>query len=279
VNFKIELNTFMAITSNTEIDGKKDSISFNAVAELYDTYRPSYPEELVESIISTTGIQPDGRIPEIGCGTGKATMLFARRNFSMLCIEHGENLAAFAARKLHQFSRVEFETIAFEDWAERPNEFDLVISAQAFHWIPKEIGFAKVARALKTTGYIAPFWNLYPAPTGEIAAALRTVYQEYAPELVDRSNDDEELIKQRETEITESGYFGPVSVTRFPWVARYNAAQYTGLLGTYSDHLRLPPEIKEPLLEGVAGVINSYGGYIEKPYAAVLYLAQKAQEP
>ena len=262
-----------------DIIWKENSRSFNRVAELYDTYRPSYPEELVESIISTTGIQPDGRILEIGCGTGKATTLFARRNFSMLCIEQGENLAAFAAGKLHQFSRVKFETAAFEDWVEQPNEFDLVISAQAFHWIPKEIGFAKTARALKTSGYIALFWNLYPAPEGEIAAALREVYQTHVPELADRANYDEDKIKQREMEINESGYFAPVSVTRFPWMARYSAAHYSGLLGTYSDHLRLPRETKQPLLEGIAEVISNFGGYIETPYTTVLYLAQKAQEP
>lgn len=97
--------------------------------------------------------------------------------------------------------------------------------------------------------------------------------------MANRANDDEELIKQRETEITESGYFGPVSVKRFPWTARYNAEQFTGLLGTYSDHLRLPQETRERLFEGVAGIIGKHGGYIEKPYTAVLYLAQKTQEP
>lgn len=264
---------------DTRVYTQEDSKSFNTVAERYDTYRPSYPEDLVESIIAATGIPPGGKILEIGSGTGKATVLFAQRNFSMLCIEQGENVAAIAMRKLKDFSQVKFEIVAFEAWQEPPHTFDLAISAQAFHWIPKDIGFAKVARALKSGGYLALFWNLYPASTGEMGEALQNVYETHAPELVNRANDDEELIKQRESEIADSGYFGPVSVTRFPWTARYNAGQYTGLLGTYSDHIRLPEENRTPLLQGIAEVINSQGGYIEKPYEAVLYLAQKSREP
>ncbi len=36
--------------------------SFDTVAELYDEYRPSYPEPLMEEILSMTGIPDDGHI-------------------------------------------------------------------------------------------------------------------------------------------------------------------------------------------------------------------------
>ena len=266
----------MTNKTDKKIDWREESRRFDGVADLDDAYRPDYPEELVESVISTTGIQQGGRILEIGSGSGNATIMFAQRGFPMVCIEPGRNLVAIASQKLKDFPHVEFETVTFEDWNENKREFELVISAQAFHWIPKEIGYEKAARALKGNGYIALFWNMYPDPEGEILCDLSRVYQKHASDLANRTNSFEDLIKQREIEIMESGYFGNVEVKRFHWSARYDTKQYIGLLNTYSDHLRLSVENRSSLFEGVADLINKHGGCIEKPYIAVLYVAQKA---
>jgi ubiquinone/menaquinone biosynthesis C-methylase UbiE len=53
--------------------------TFDQVAPLYDEAHPTYPEELFDDVVSLSGIPPGGRILEIGCGTGQATVLFARR--------------------------------------------------------------------------------------------------------------------------------------------------------------------------------------------------------
>jgi SAM-dependent methyltransferase len=260
--------------TNPAIDWQEESRRFNGIADLYDACRPAYPEELVDALISITSIQTGSRILEIGSGTGKATLLFARRGFSILCIEPEQNLVSVAAQALKDYPQVEFEAVAFEQWHEHPGEFDLVISAQAFHWIPRASGYAKAARALKETGQLALFWNMYPDPTDAIFLDLRKVYEEHAPELAARSNSCEELITQREADISDSGFFNNVRVKRFPWSFKYDVAQYVGLLGTYSDHLRLAEEKRQRLYDGVREVIDQHGGIIEKPYLAVLYIAQ-----
>ncbi|MBI4785965.1 MAG: class I SAM-dependent methyltransferase [Chloroflexi bacterium] len=254
-----------------EIDWEADSRSFDRVAELYDRFRPGYPEALIETILSTTHIPPNGKILEIGSGTGKATAPFAQRGFSILCLEPGENLAAVAAQKFAGLP-VEFETARFENWNERQSDFDLVISAQAFHWVPKEIAYAKAARALKPGGWLALFWNRYPELQPEIFAELEQVYTERAPELAGTPEPIEETIKRTEAEIVESGCFDDIRVERFPWSARYSTREYLGLLDTYSDHLRLSDETRERLFGGIAQVIETRGGFIDKPYLAVLYL-------
>jgi SAM-dependent methyltransferase len=256
-------------------DQKEDSLSFDRVAESYDAYRPAYPEELFESLISMTGLQTDSKILEVGSGTGKATAMLARRGFSIHGIEPGQHLGLVAARNLKNYPRVDFETVAFERWQERPGEFDLVMSAQAFHWVSKEIGYAKAARTLKENGHLALFWNMDPEPTDAIFLALSKVYHTRAPELADRPDSFESLIKQREADIRDCGFFSNVRTRRFPWSARYNAAQYLGLLSTYSDHLRLTADKRHSLFEGVEEVIANHGGSFEKPYVAVLYLAQR----
>jgi SAM-dependent methyltransferase len=257
------------------IDWKAASQSFDTVADLYDLHRPSYPPELIDAILELTGIPPAGKILEIGSGTGKATLLFAQPGYSILCVEPGENLAAVAARNLQEFPGVQFEISRFEDWQEKPDGFDLVLSAQAFHWIPKEVGYAKAARALNSHGHLALFWNMYPGFDCQVAADLDRVYQEIAPGLGSPFIATDEVVQQRVHEIDESGCFGPVTVRRFPWSKRYSTKQYRGLLNTYSDHLRLPEQTRKRLFSSIGEVIEKHGGSVVRPYIAVLCVAEK----
>ena len=123
--------------------------SFNKVARLYDEVRPGYPEQLVEDVLFLSEIPQDGRILEIGCGPGKATIPFAKRGYTMLCLELGKDLAALAAENCRFYPGVKIKNISFEDWPLQRAAFTLVISAQAFHWIPPEIGYAKAAASLR----------------------------------------------------------------------------------------------------------------------------------
>ena len=51
---------------------------FGEVAEQYDAARPSYPDELFDTVIEYGGLTPGGTALEIGAGTGKATTRLRR---------------------------------------------------------------------------------------------------------------------------------------------------------------------------------------------------------
>jgi ubiquinone/menaquinone biosynthesis C-methylase UbiE len=265
----------MAERLATPIDWKEESQRFDGVADLYDVYRPSYPPELIDSIITVSGIQPEERILEIGSGTGKATLLFAQRGLSILCLEPGQNLIEVATEKLKSYPQVSFERVRFEDWEASQGEFDMVISAQAFHWVPKEVRYAKAASVLKQQGHLALFWNMHPDTEGEIGCDLSQVYRKRVPELIKRNIPSEQLIQSRARSLSECGYFEEVVVRTYPWSARYKTKDYLGLLNTYSDHLRLSDQRRSVLFEEIAEVIEQHGGHIEKPYLAVLFMARK----
>ncbi|MBA3794479.1 MAG: methyltransferase domain-containing protein, partial [Rubrobacter sp.] len=81
--------------------GERDRLrsTFDGAAPLYDEVRPGYPEALFDDVASLSVIPSRGRILEIGCGTGQATVPLARRGYEILCVELGENLAAVARRR------------------------------------------------------------------------------------------------------------------------------------------------------------------------------------
>ena len=45
---------------------------------------------------------------------------------------------AYTRAKLKIYPRVTFETTTLEDWQLQEDSFDLVTSAQAFHWVNRE---------------------------------------------------------------------------------------------------------------------------------------------
>ncbi len=168
-----------------------------------------------------------------------------------------------AARNLKAFPLVTFEIARYEQSQDRSDEFDLVLSAQAFHWVSKDTGYAKVAKALKPAGSLALFWNMYPGLHGPISVDLDRIYHEIAPGLDSPNTASEEVIRDRINDINQSACFGPVTVRRFPWSKTYRTGEYLGLINTYSDHLRLPEPTRQRLFHAIATAIDGQGGSIE----------------
>jgi SAM-dependent methyltransferase len=113
--------------------------SFDGIADLYEAARPGYPPELFADLVTVSGIPQCGRILEIGCGPGTATVELARPGYSVLGVEIGVEMTARARENCRAFPNVEIRTVAFEDWPLEPEAFDLVVSASAFHWIATEV--------------------------------------------------------------------------------------------------------------------------------------------
>jgi SAM-dependent methyltransferase len=251
-------------------------VTFEQVAELYDEVRPGYPEELVEDIVALSGIPAEGRILEIGCGPGNATIPFARRGYRILGIELGERLAALAVENCRAYPGVEILNVAFEDWELEEEAFDLVISAEAFHWIPPEVGYPRVAKALQYTGSAAFFWYVPVDPKTDWSAAIDEVYRERAPgiEVPDKGFTVEWLIEIIEENFQASGCFRPVTVRQYQGVEMYTTEQYLKLLRTYSGLRGLDEETRAGLFEGVRQVTERFGGKVTKPSLLALFHAR-----
>lgn len=256
------------------IDWKVESQRFDGVASQYDTYRPTYPAELIEAILQYSNIQKDESILEIGSGTGKATILFAKRGYSILCLEPGQNLIDVAQQNLNAYPNVQFIKSRFEEW-DALQKFDLVIFAQSFHWIPEAVRYAKTASAIKPKGHLAILYNMYPGMENEIGQELDEVYKRVAPEISRTNASLDELIQSRADSMSGSPFFHRVIVKKHLWSVRYETDAYLGLLNTNSDHLRLSEQTRSTLFKEIARVIERNGGAIEKPYLGVVYLAQR----
>jgi ubiquinone/menaquinone biosynthesis C-methylase UbiE len=254
-------------------------IIFDDVAKIYDEVRPGYPKQVFEDVISISNIPKKGKILEIGCGTGQATIPFADLGYSIHCLEIGSNMVNIALKKFQKYPNVIIENIAFEDWTSPNSTYDLVLAATAFHWIPSEIGFPKTVAVLKESGYLIQLLNLHPSPYTNFFERVQTIYHEVVPEWKNSQNthSSADRIKFEEKNINDTRLFEKVIVKEYSWSTKFTAEQYVKLLNTFSDHRNLEENKRTLLFHKIYDVINEdYGGVITRPYLTVLLAAKKS---
>jgi SAM-dependent methyltransferase len=255
--------------------------TFEEVPELYDRARPTYPSQVFDDLTALARLPEAARILEIGCGTGLATVSLAERGYQITCVELGEQLAAFARRKLSRFPGVEVINAAFENWEPSHSEFDAVVAFTAFHWINPELRFEKSASLLREKGVLAVVGthHVLPEDGDEFFADVQQDYDAVVP-------DDEktkagapphpDAIGDLSDEIEDSGFFRSVAVRRYVWELSYTAGEYIALLSTYSGHRALDDARRERLYDRIRRRIEVRPeGRVRKTYLAMLNVAQR----
>jgi len=250
--------------------------TFENVADLYDESCVNYPDELAEDIVSYSGIPPGGRILEIGCGTGNATVLFGKRGFRILGLELGQRLAVLAAKNCRFYPWVEIRNQAFEDWELEENTFDLLIAADSFHWIPPEIGYPLAAKTLKDKGSAAFFWSVPVDPQTDWSREIDSLYQMLTP---DFPHPDRRFTTRWMREVIIENFkaskcFDVPTIKQYSWSEKITAEKYIKRLKTFSMHDDVDQKIRDKLYASIFEVIQSYGGKVMKPQSVMLFHAK-----
>jgi SAM-dependent methyltransferase len=252
-----------------ENEWRQRALSFGQVAELYDRWRPSYPDALYVEVLQ---LGAGSRVLEAGAGTGRATLELARRGASVVAVEPDSAMATVARQRTRGVA-VEVRELAFEDFSSAAEQFDLVIAAQAWQWIDRERGATVTARALRPGGALCVWWNRPRDLTGPVWGAIHEAYAEHAPELDRRCQLRQQ--SRREAEFEPAPGFAPWTSHSYDWTAHYDAESYTGLVQTHSDHLRLPASRRQRLVEAIRSAITETGnGQLEYRYRTVLLHAR-----
>lgn len=255
---------------------------FGEDPELYDRARPGYPDALVDDVLAFSGA---GRTPcralEVGAGTGKATIAFARRGVRILALEPDPAMAGVAARHCEPFSRVAIHQTSFEDWPLVAGAFDLVFCAQAWHWVRPDVRCALAAAALVPGGTLALFWHRILWAQGDpVREELDECYRRHAPTLYARAPGFPGLTpiareEQACEEVASSERFTDVALHAHPWQASFGPREFVELLQTQSDHRVLDEGVRRELLDAVHAVVERHAGRIVVPYTTFLVLAHR----
>lgn len=151
--------------------------SFGTDAERYDRTRPGYPAALIDWLSA----ERTGAAVDVGCGTGQITRLLRDRGWHVTGVEADPRMASVA--RCHG---LDVDVSTFERWPGPQTEFDLICSAQAWHWIDPTIGFPKAASHLVSGGTLAMIWNSYHH-TDDVLKVFHDVYGRLAPQLLEHA--------------------------------------------------------------------------------------------
>jgi ubiquinone/menaquinone biosynthesis C-methylase UbiE len=154
--------------------------SFDAWADEYDRYRPTYPDALFELIDTQLQLPPGPRVADLGAGTGRASVAMAGRGWRVTAVEPGEPMLDVLR------SRAETDGLvirAVQATAEATGlevgSFDLVTAAQAFHWFDKPAALMEMARIVRPGGGLALFWNVREEARSPFVADYHRVLERY----------------------------------------------------------------------------------------------------
>lgn len=256
------------------MERKTESELFNQMADYYDTYRPGYPNDIIEAIIRKSNLTVDSKLLEIGSGSGKATAQFVDIGLDITCIEPGADLVE-KGKKNFQNKRVTFVNQRFEDYVEPYNYFDAIISAQAFHWIPQPQGYEKCVRALRNGGKIALFWNIDIIRDTETDKAFYDIlsqYNAFTSCVLEKNYNNR--VERISSSIVESGLFLEPEIIQSFWDKNYSADEYFNYILTGQVFAQNSDKQKRDCYQSLIEFAEKYNG-IQRHYVCELYIAEK----
>lgn len=255
--------------------------TFDTVADTYAKLRPGYVAALYQDIFAYCPLDASFHAVEVGIGGGQATRPILETGCTVTAVEPGEAFCALCREKFAAYPNFSVINGKFEDVAFPEASCDLVYSASAFHWVPEEIGYCKAFGMLKNGGVFARFANHPWRDKGNpaLAAALDEAYAKYyhtyycsVPKLEDEYTEAQAI---RRAEIAEKYGFIDIQHRLYRRTRVFTTAEYVQLLGTYSDHIALPDEVRLPFFREVEAAINTHGGTITIYDTIDLQLARK----
>lgn len=254
---------------------KEESLGFDAAADIYDLYRPSYPQEIIDEIILTSQVDNSSSLLEIGAGSGKATELFLPLNCHITCVEPGEDLALMGLIKHNIEGNITYKIGRFEDIDKFDRTYDLVFSAQAFHWIERPLGYDKIEKLLNKDGHLALLWNMYVNTEDAQHIALSKLCREYKVMYFHDQSELESLKSSWVNELIDCGHFHAPMVIEVPWTEEQSLDNYMNFLKTCSGYLSLSKEDKSLFDKDVKSIFEQTDTLMTRTYNCTVYLAKK----
>ena len=131
---------------------------FDDVADHYDAARPSYPDQLYDSIEELSGTFLAGaRVADVGAGTGISTRGLLRRGARVVAVDHGPAMLSVLRSypPLVPAVLADANALPFADGC-----LDLVTFAQSWHWVDLSRAPREVMRVVRPGGALALWWNI-----------------------------------------------------------------------------------------------------------------------
>jgi SAM-dependent methyltransferase len=127
--------------------------SFGTAADAYERGRPPYPHQALDWLLP--GGEP--KVLDLGAGTGKLSRQIAGRGLDVVAVDPSDGMLAELRRAL---PGVPAHRGSAEDIPLPDASVDVVLVAQAWHWMDPERALPEITRVLAPGGRLGLLWNV-----------------------------------------------------------------------------------------------------------------------
>src|SRR6185437_1340872 len=268
----------MAGTTHDALRREDGRRLFGLDPSVYEAGRPQYPPALYGALEARCSLGRAMRILEVGPGTGLVTRRLLATGASVVAVEPNPNLASYLRDAFgHDLTVVEalLEEAELDD-----GDFDLALAATSFHWVDQETGLRTLARAVRPGGAVALWWTLFQDPTARDAfsQAAESVLGPGRPFAFEEPGRPPFQLdtEQRLRHMREWGGFADVEAEIIRTPTELDAAQVRALYASVASVLRLSPEDRTAVLDGLEALVRDrFAGKIERQFVTALYTGRR----
>jgi SAM-dependent methyltransferase len=212
--------------------------SFGAAAGAYERGRPSYPPEALDWLL------PPGarRVLDLGAGTGKLTRLLHGRGLDVVAVEPSEGMR-------EQLSRSVEDVPVFAGTAEEiplsDGSVDVVLVAQAWHWVDPGRAVPEVARVLTAGGELGLLWNVRDEREEWVARLGRIIHGDHGQDMINSAP-------------AVGAPFGPVERLDVEWRSQLSRDAMIDLAASRSYIITMPADERAAVLAGVRQLLDTH---------------------
>lgn len=192
---------------------------FTGKAELYEKYRPSYPDELIDFLYSNAHCEA---VADIGAGTGKFTRCLLKKPWKVTAVEPNDDMRG----KLADIGGITVVNTPAENTGLPDNSVGLVTAAQAFHWFNRERFAEECKRILVDSGKLAVIWNGF-AEEG-LSARQTELCEKYSIELQIKKAFGDDSYKRESDDFLRNNYFKSVEVAEYSGKRVFDRESFVG---------------------------------------------------
>jgi len=212
--------------------------SFGAAAATYERGRPSYPARAVDWLL------PPGarRVLDLGAGTGKLTRQLRGRGLEITAVEPSAGMRDQLTRSVADIRVLAgcAEDIPLDD-----GSVDVVLAAQAWHWVDPGRAVPEVARVLTGGGQLGLLWNVRDERESWVAQLGRIIHGDHRQDMINSA--------------PEVGPpFGPVERLDVGWRSHLTPDTLIDLAASRSYIITMPARERAGVLAGVRQLLDTH---------------------
>ena len=133
---------------------------FTKTVQYYLRYRPSYPKEILDLLVSDCGLNQKSLIADIGSGTGLLAKLFLDYGNTVYGVEPNQAMREAGETYLASYSHFHSISGTAEATYLENMSIDFITAGTAFHWFDVEKTKREFKRIAKPKAWVVLVWNV-----------------------------------------------------------------------------------------------------------------------